>query len=231
MDRTSKRPGAGLFPALALLLAAPFAATVTAREPGLPAALASGPPNLKTDTAIYHLEGGALQYAFTFVNPTDSVIFLDCQVPPFATLSGNSLILTFDRTAFTTVAASAAVAAAPGEPSPSSARGRGVVAGGPLDGGPVDPDDFPPQRVGPHQAFQGQRKLDRLLGDPHARPAFAKVQLRMAWYPERAEGEGAHYLVERKSLASAPAGKVIRKGKAPPPPKIKRFRVPKETQE
>jgi hypothetical protein len=106
-----------------------------------------------------------------------------------------------------------------------------VLAGGPLDGSAVNPDDFPPQRVGPHQAFQGQRKLDRVLGDPHARPVFAKVQLRMAWYPERAEGEGAHYLVDRKATVSAPARNVARKGKAPPPPKIKKFRVPKETRE
>ena len=103
------------------------------------------------------------------------------------------------------------------------------MAGGPLDGGAVNPDDFPPQRVGPHQAFQGQRKLDRVLGDAHARPAFAKVQLRMAWYPERAEGEGSHYLIERKSTVSAPAKNVQRKGKAPPPPKVRKFRVPKET--
>ena len=228
---------------LAFLLAIPFSATALARETGLPAALASGSPNLKTDTAIYHMDGGTLQYAFTFVNPTDSVVFLDCQVPPFATLSGNSLILTFDRTAFT------AEAAATGGTSPSSAGGgghgvsssgtgrpsapggAGVLAGGPLDGSAVNPDDFPPQRVGPHQAFQGQRKLDRVLGDAHARPAFAKVQLRMAWYPERAEGEGAHYLVERKAAASAPPKSVMRKGKAPPPPKVRKFRVPEETPE
>lgn len=202
-----------------------------AKETGMPAALASGSPSLKTDTAIYHLDGGTLQYAFTFVNPTDSVVFLDCQVPPFARLSGNTLMLDFDRTAF---AAAPAAPAASGEASPSSGPapvGAGVLAGGPLDGGAVNPDDFPPQRVGPHQAFQGQRKLDRVLGDPHARPAFAKVQLRMAWYPERAEGEGVHYLVDRKSAVSAPARNVARKGKAPPPPKVRKFRVPKETQE
>ena len=106
-----------------------------------------------------------------------------------------------------------------------------MLAGGPLDGSAVNPDDFPPQRVGPHQAFQGQRKLDRVLGDAHARPAFAKVQLRMAWYPERAEGEGSQYLIERKSTASAPARSVLRKGKAPPPPKVRKFRVPEETPE
>jgi hypothetical protein len=203
-----------MLPALALSLMATLA-IAGARETGRPAALASGSPSLKTDTAIYHMDGGTLQYAFTFVNPTDSVVFLDCQVPPFATLSGNTLMLDFDRTAFTATPSTAA----------------GVPAGGPLDGRVVNPDDFPPQRVGPHQAFQGQRKLDRVLGDPHARPAFAQVRLRMAWYPERAEGEGAPYLVDRKSAVAAPAGKVARKGKAPPPPKARKFRVPKETQE
>ncbi len=242
MDRTSerrgwgfKRRGWGLFPVLALTLMATLG-TLSAKDTGMPAALASGSPGLKMDTAIYHMDGGTLQYAFTFVNPTDSVVFLDCQVPPFARLSGNTLILTFDRTAFTAAPAAPAVLPAPGEASPPSAPApaaapAGVLAGGPLDGGAVNPDDFPPQRVGPHQAFQGQRKLDRVLGDPHARPAFAKVQLRMAWYPERAEGEGVHYLVDRKSAVSAPAGKVARKGKAPPPPKVRKFRVPRETQE
>ena len=231
MDRTSERRGWEVFPVLAVSLMATLGA-LSAKDMGMPAALASGSPGLKTDTAIYHMDGGTLQYAFTFVNPTDSVVFLDCQVPPFAKLSGNTLMLTFDRTAF------AAAPAASGEASPSSAPApapapapAGVLAGGPLDGGAVNTDDFPPQRVGPHQAFQGQRKLDRVLGDPHARPAFAKVQLRMAWYPERAEGEGVQYLVDRKSAVSAPAGRVARKGKAPPPPKVRKFRVPKETQE
>lgn len=234
MDKTSKRRvWSGRIPVLAFSLLAPWAAAS---------------PNLKTDTAIYHMDAGTLQYAFTFVNPTDSVVYLDCQVPPFATLSGGSLVLSFDRTAFADAAAPASDAGVAGEASPTtagggghgvsssgtgrpSAPGPGVLAGGPLEGGAVNPDDFPPQRVGPHQAFQGQRKLDRVLGDAHARPAFAKVQLRMAWYPERAEGEGSNYLVGRKAAVSAPARKVMRKGKAPPPPKVRKFRVPRETPE
>ena len=188
------------------------------------------------------MDGGTLQYSFTFVNPTDSVVFLDCQVPPFATLSGGALVLYFDRTAFAAAGEAVPTSETPvtaagggghGASSTGSGRpsapGPGVLAGGPLDGGAVNPDDFPPQRVGPHQAFQGQRKLDRVLGHAHARPAFAKVQLRMAWYPERAEGEGTNYLVERKAAVSAPAKNVLRKGKAPPPPKVRKFRVPKET--
>lgn len=227
-----------------MLLALPslmFIPSVAAQDAGLPAALATGSPSLKTDTAIYHMDGGTLQYSFTFVNPTDSVVFLDCQVPPFAALSGNTLVLTFDRTSLTASAGEPSAtpsgggghgvsSAGTGKPKgPERPGGAGVLAGGPLDGGAVNPDDFPPQRVGPHQAFQGQRKLDRVLGDPHARPAFAKVRLRMAWYPERAEGEGVHYLVERKAAVAAPARNVVRKGKAPPPPKIRKFRVPKET--
>jgi hypothetical protein len=233
VDRTIRRRGWGQVPALALLLLALFMANAAGGEPGLPAA--SGSPNLKTDIALYHLDGGTLQYAFTFVNPTDSVVFLDCQVPPFARLSGNTLILSFDRTAFMAAADTSGKAPPASSSSSSSSTsaggGQGVLAGGPLDGGAVNPDDFPPQRVGPHQAFQGQRKLDRVLGDPHARPAFAQVQLHMAWYPERPEGEGAPYLVERKSAVAAPAKAVARKGKAPPPPKIRKFRVPRETGE
>lgn len=232
-----------------LSIAIPWAAGAMAREKGLPAALASGSPALKTDTAVYHMQSGTLQYAFTFVNPTDSVVFLDCQVPPFAALSGDALVLTFDRTAFTATDAGGGGhpdgalpspagggghgVSSSGTGRPSAPAGPGVLAGGPLGGGAVDPDAFPPQRVGPHQAFQGQRKLDRVLGDAHARPAFSKVLLRMAWYPERAEGEGAHYLVAGKTPVSAAPRNVMRKGKAPPRPQAARQRAPvsRETQE
>ncbi|HKP95365.1 MAG TPA: hypothetical protein VJ385_06375, partial [Fibrobacteria bacterium] len=59
----------------------------------------SAPPTLKADTAVYNPDRGVLQYAFTFVNPSDSVLYLDCQVPPRATLSGSTLVLDLDRTA------------------------------------------------------------------------------------------------------------------------------------
>jgi hypothetical protein len=103
----------------------------------------------------------------------------------------------------------------------------GVLAGGPVDGGAVNPEDFPPQRVAAHQTFQGQRRLDRVLGDWNARPAFTKVRLSMAVLPERAEGDGAPYVVERAVRLAAAPKNVVRKGKAPLPPKVKKFRIPR----
>ncbi|MDB5103747.1 MAG: hypothetical protein JWP91_1436 [Fibrobacteres bacterium] len=209
-----------------------------AQEGALATPIATAPPTLKTDTAIYQLDQGMLQYAFTFVNPSDSVLFLDCQIPPHASMSGNTLVLTFDRKP------ASAGSRIPGEASqggggghgvsstgagvPSGPASSGTTAGGPASGIAVDPNDFPPQRIGAHQTFQGQRRLDRVLGDFHARPRFAKVQLRMAYYPERVEGEGTPFVVERERRASAAAVNVVRKGKAPPPPKVRKFRVPKE---
>jgi hypothetical protein len=224
---------------------------------------ATAAPTLKTDTAIYHLETGTLQYAFTFTNPTDSVVFLDCQVPPYASLAGGVLTLTFDRNALQAAWASAAavpvaadsaasaadasgVSGAPGAPAASPSAGGGghgvsnsgtgrtpaaarsplgVLAGGPVDGSAVNPDDFPPQRVGARQTFQGQRRLDRVLGDWSARPVFAKVQLRMAVLPERTEGDGAPFVAERGVRVAAGVKGVVRKGKAPAPVKAKKFRV------
>jgi hypothetical protein len=223
---------------------------------------ATAAPTLKTDTAIYHLESGTLQYAFTFTNPTDSDVFLDCQIPPYAKLAGGVLTLTFDRNALPSAGASTAAVSTDGDSAaaasgasgasgaPSSAGGGGghgvsntgtgrapaaalspfgVLAGGPVDGRALNPDDFPPQRVAAHQTFQGQRKLDRVLGDWNARPVFAKVQLRMAVLPERAEGEGAPYVAERGARVGAAPKNVVRKGKAPAPVKPKKFRVRKES--
>ena len=226
---------------------------------------AAAAPTLKTDTAIYHLESGTLQYSFTFTNPTDSVVFLDCQIPPYAKLAGGVLTLTFDRNAVPAAGASAAAVpaasdsagpesggsrtlAAPTEP-PSSGGGGGhgvsnsgtgrapagprsplgVLAGGPVDGSAVNPEDFPHQRVAAHQTFQGQRRLDRVLGDWSARPVFAKVQLRMAVLPERTEGEGAPYVAERGVRVEAAPRNVARKGKAPAQVKPKRVRVRNES--
>jgi hypothetical protein len=227
---------------------------------------ATAAPTLKTDTAIYHLETGTLQYAFTFTNPTDSVVFLDCQVPPYAKLAGGVLTLTFDRNALQAAGSSAATASAgadstgfpadasgvsgaAGAPTASPSAGGGghgvsnsgtgrppatarsplgVLAGGPVDGSAVNPDDFPPQRVGAHQTFQGQRRLDRVLGDWSARPVFAKVELRMAVLPERTEGDGGRFAAERGVRVGAGVKSVVRKGKAPAPVKPRKFRVGKD---
>jgi hypothetical protein len=151
-------------------------------------------PSLAADTAVYHLEQGVLQYAFTFANPSDSVLYLDCQLPPRAILTGDTLALTFARHP-----------AEPGE----------ILAGGPVGGGPADPRDFPPQRVAGGQTFHGQRKLDRVLGDADSRPRFSVLLLRMDHYPERTEGGGESFLADRPVRVSAPAIKVTRKGKMP----------------
>ncbi|GEM_PF-2969385 len=239
--------------ALGLILCGLAAAQENGEVSASAASATVAAPTLKTDTSLYHLEQGALQYSFTFTNPTDSVLFLDCQIPPHARMSGSTLVLTFERksfqaaasggTAISSVGAGGSAPASGGVP-PASGGGGGhgvsslgtgrvtgpagmgsggsVVAGGPVDGGAVNPDDFPPQRVAAHQTFQGQRKLDRVLGDSEARPAFSRVQLVMAYYPERAEGEGVPYLIEREQRVSAPARPSVRKGKAPPPPKTPR---------
>jgi hypothetical protein len=183
-------------------------ASMAAAAPGGVVPAPSARPILKTDSAIYNLDKGVLQYAFTFTNPTDTVLYLDCQVPPRARLAGDNLVLAFDRSA---------------PPEPDSAS---TAAGGPV-AGPANPDDFPPQRVGAHQTFQGSRRLDRLPGGPLARPRFDKLQLEIAFYPEQELGD-AKFQADKKGVAAAPPKAVIRKGKVPPPMKPKRFKVPKE---
>ncbi|MDB5048248.1 MAG: hypothetical protein JWO30_1319 [Fibrobacteres bacterium] len=188
-------------------------------SPVVPAA-----PTLRVDTAIYNLDQGVLQYAFTFANPSDSVLYLDCQVPPRATLTGNTLVLDFDRTAAPPApgaADSAGAAAGSGASGPSA----GKTAGGPTAGGAVDPNDFPPQRIGAQQTFQGQRRLDRVLGDFHARPKFTNLQLRMAFYPERVSGEGVPFVAEKQRRATSKTITVVRRGKAPPPPRVLKFKT------
>ena len=176
----------------------------------------SASPTLRADTAIYHLDKGVLQYAFVFVNPSDTVLYLDCQVPPKSTLSGNTLVLTFDRTS------------ALDGPDSAGAKPR-ATAGGPVEGGVVDPKDFPPQRIGPRQTFQGQRKLDRVLGDYHDRPQFAKVQLRMTYYPESGIGKEGRFSADNERRATAKPITVAQRGKAPAPPKAGKPGIPRET--
>lgn len=160
-------------------------------------------PSLRVDRAVYDLGSGVLQLAFTFSNPGDSTAYLDCQVPPRASLSGGVLTLTFAR---------------------GAAASEGALAGGPAptDSAPaaaVDWDAYPPQRIAGGQTFQGQRRLDRVLGDARARPKFASVKVVMAYYPERTEGEGPLFAAERGQRVAAPPHAAVRKGKPPEPPK------------
>lgn len=172
----------------------------------LPAFVAAAPqPSLRIDKAAYDLGSGVLQIAFTFANPGDSVLFLDCQAPPRASLAGGTLTLVFDR---------------------KSTGSDGTWAGGPAptDSAPaaaVDPDAYPPQRIAERQTFQGQRRFDRVLGDAsgRARPKFTSLRVVMEVYPERAEGEGTPYVAERGLRVATAPHAVARQGKPPVPPK------------
>jgi len=163
--------------------------------PILAAAAPQHTPSLRIDAAAYDLGNGVLHIAFTFANPSDSVLYLDCQVPPRASLAGGTLTLIFAREA---------------------AASEGALAGGPAPG---DSESFPPQRIAGGQTFQGQRRLDRVLGNASARPKFTSLRLVMGYYPERAEGEGPSFVVERGKRIEASTHTVSRKGKPPAPPK------------
>jgi hypothetical protein len=143
---------------------------------------------LNIASAVYKLEPGILEFSFTFVNPTDSVVFLDCLVPPKFIQEGKNLVLTLDRTS------------GPGGTSENM-------------------DAFLPQRIGPHQTFQGTRRFDHILGEATLRPNFSTVQLAIVYYPERNEGEGVPFLVERASRVQSKKHSAIRLGKVPLPPK------------
>ena len=170
-------------------------------------------PSLKGDTAIYSLETGVLQYAFTLENPGDSAVFLDCQLPPRASLQGSTLILDFNRRAAPAPAAGAQAGDAPAS-SPAS----------PAAASP-DQNDFPPKRVGARQTFRGQRRLDRLVASGEKRPVFTTLELRMDYYPEGNRLDGAFDAARPGALRSVIL-KVARRGKVPPPPKVRRHHLP-----
>ncbi|MEO7425853.1 MAG: hypothetical protein ABI036_11750, partial [Fibrobacteria bacterium] len=183
-------------------------ATASSTAPSAPERVPAS-PSLRIDTAVYDLGTGVLHYAFTFSNPTDSVLFLDCQASPRASLSGGALALKFDRkeNKATDTFSHAANPDNPSDPADSAAPA-------------MDANDYPPQRVGARQTFRGQRRLDRLLGDYRARPGFSSLQLRIAVYPESGIGEDSPYDLERQLHAVSKTVKVVRRGKVPPPPRV-----------
>src|SRR4051812_42338851 len=129
---------------LSALLASVFAPVLA------PVFAAAAAPSLRLDQAVYDLGSGVLHIAFTFGNPGDSAVYLDCQVPPRATLADGTLTLIFARNA-------------------ADADGARVGGRPPSDSAPApafDPEAYPPQRIAGGQTFQGQRRLDRVLGDP-----------------------------------------------------------------
>ncbi|GEM_PF-5337939 len=189
-----------IFFALALLASiSPLAATSSK------ASASQSLPTLKLASALYKVGPGILEFSFTFVNPTDSVLYLDCQVPPKFALRGKTLLLTLDR-------APAAMPSKPGA-AKDSAKADGQ------NGSPaVDLAAFPPQRIAAHQTFQGQRRFDHILGEAEVRPAFSTLRLEMVYYPERSEGEGEPFVQERGTAVNAPPMPVPRRGKPPSPP-------------
>jgi hypothetical protein len=176
----------------------------------VPAYAGAAAPSLRLDQAVYDLRSGVLHIAFTFDNPGDSAVYLDCQIPPRASLAGGTLTLIFARNA-------------------TDAEGVRVGGRPPTDSAPApafDPDAYQPQRIAGAQTFQGQRRLDRVLGDASARPKFSRLKVAMEFYPERTEGEGPLYAAERGLRVAAPAHAVARKGKPPAPPKpVRIFRT------
>lgn len=173
-----------------LLLSAPAA---------IPAASASGTPVLEISRAVYRADQNVLEFAFTVANPSDSVVYVDCQGQPQASLRGKDLALLF--------AARDSADADTARPQRVGARQtfrghRRIFGLGPdASGGPAHP------------------------ADP---AAAARLRVEMAAYPERQEGEGEAWLRDRASRLAAPAAPLARKGKRPPPPEPMRAVKPPE---
>lgn len=169
----------------------------------LPAALraasAPGSPVLKVIQAVYRADQNVLEFAFTVDNPSDSVLYVDCQGQPQASLRGKDLALRF--------AARDSAEADSARPQRVGARQtyrghRRIFGLGPdATGGPAHP------------------------ADP---AAAARLRVEMAAYPERLEGEGEAWLRDRALGLSAPAAPLARKGKRPPPQKPMRVVKPPE---
>jgi hypothetical protein len=139
---------------------------------------------------VYDASQDVLAFAFTVDNPSDSVFYVDCEGQPTGTRKGSELVLRF---------------AAPDAAAADTAR---------------------PQRVGARQGYQGQRRIHG-LGQAHTgAPAkatdplkAARLAVDMAVYPERLEGEGPAWVLERASHVAAGPAALSRKGKRPAPPK------------
>lgn len=186
-------PGVAL---LALLLACAPPAAAASPAPG--AGPASGAPSLEVSDAVYRADLNVLEFAFTVANPTDSVLYVDCQGQPEAARRGGDLALAF--------AARDSAAADTARPQRVGARQtfrghRRIFGLGPdASGGPGRPAD----------------------------PAAAsRLRVEMAVYPGREEGEGEAWLRDRAVRLAAPAAPLARKGKRPPPPApVRIFKLP-----
>lgn len=155
-------------------------------------------PEIKVTSAVYRPDQNVLEFAFTVANRSDSVIYVDCQGQPAASRTGKDLKLRF---------------AAPDAAAADTAR---------------------PQRVGARQGYQGHRRLFGLGPDATGGPAHpadplgaARLAVEMAVYPERSEGEGPAWVLERGMPAAARPFPLAKKGKRPPPQKpVKVVRPP-----
>lgn len=190
----------GTIRALGLLLlsyAAPACAAAASGSPGSPGA--PGGPALAVAQAVYRADRNVLEFAFTVRNPTDSVVYVDCQGQPQASLRGKDLSLRF--------AARDSSEADTARPQRVGARQtyrghRRIFGLGPdATGGPGHP------------------------ADP---AAAARIRVEMAVYPERLEGEGEAWVRDRALFLAAPAAPLARKGRRPPPPKPVRVVRPPE---
>ena len=88
-----------------------------------------------------------------------------------------------------------------------------------------------PQRIGPRQTFAGYRRVDKVEPprDPASPAGFSLLQVDMAVYPERSQGEGEPFLREQANRARSNAETVSgggRKAVAPPPRTRTRIRRP-----
>jgi hypothetical protein len=157
------------------------------------AEMSPGSPALKIEKALNQLDPGELYLSFEFNNPTDSVLYLDCQGTPVSARKGSTLGLSFK--------------------------------GAPDSSGPEAP-----ARVGPRQVFRAERRLHGAVPGK-ANPAipldparFAQLAVEMAFYPERAEGEGVPWVSAGAVTVKAPKIAIKKTGKRPPPPPVTRKR-------
>lgn len=147
------------------------------------------PPVIEVTEAVYRLDHNVLEFAFTVTNPSDQVIYVDCQGQPAPALAGKSLSLVF--------AAADSLAADTARPQRVGARqgyrgNRRIFGLGPDTHGGTHPAD-------PAKA--------------------ASLKVRMAVYPERLAGEGSAWALENRVEVAAEPAKLRKGGKRPPPRK------------
>lgn len=173
---------------LACLLLTALAASASRSESG-PGNPPPGSPVIKVTDAVYRLDRNVLEFSFTVTNPSDSVVYVDCEGQPVPALAGKALSLSF--------AAADSLAADTARPQRVGAR-QGYRGSRRIFG-------LGPDALGtPHPA------------DP---AKAASLQVRMAVYPERPAGEGAAWMLERGMEVEAKPAPLRKLGKRPPAPK------------